>query len=266
MTSPLTSDLQHAAGLRRASLIAVAFSIPAEAETGAASSSPPAAPKTRGVVRWYAADKGYGFLSSGPGADVFVFQDDVTDHDARGPLTEGEAVTFTVSMYRGKPKALDVERDAPVPAVTVAPPAPPAPPAAQRRVGRVRWFDVARKYGFIVPLDGAPDVFLHLRDLEPGVAEALEELAVVSYDVVPYRDKTKAVRLQIVDAAAYAQLVLEIVPPQAHRHFSPNPHPHPSPDPSPLTPRSCPRRGAPRPLCTSRATPRPRPGVRPRVR
>ena len=61
----------------------------------------------------------------------------------------------------------------------------------------------------IVPLDGAPDVFLHLRDLEPGVAEALEELAVVSYDVVPYRDKTKAVRLQIVDAAAYAQLVLE---------------------------------------------------------
>ena len=28
-------------------------------------------------------------------------------------------------------------------------------------------------------------------------------------DVVPYRDKTKAVRLQIVDAAAYAQLVLE---------------------------------------------------------
>ena len=68
---------------------------------------------------------------------------------------------------------------------------------------------VARKYGFIVPLDGAPDVFLHLRDLDPGVAEALEELAVVSYDVVPYRDKTKAVRLQIVDAAAYAQLVLE---------------------------------------------------------
>ena len=63
--------------------------------------------------------------------------------------------------------------------------------------------------GFIVPLDGAPDVFLHLRDLEPGVAEALEELAVVSYDVVPYRDKTKAVRLQVVDAAAYAQLVLE---------------------------------------------------------
>ena len=96
-----------------------------------------------------------------------------------------------------------------IPAHTVAPPAPPAPPAAQRRVGRVRWFDVARKYGFIVPLDGAPDVFLHLRDLEPGVAEALEELAVVSYDVVPYRDKTKAVRLQVVDAAAYAQLVLE---------------------------------------------------------
>ena len=113
---------------------------------------PPAPAKTRGVVRWYAADKGYGFLSSGPGADVFVFQDDVTDHEARGPLKEGEAVTFTVSMYRGKPKALDVERVT-EPAVTVAPPAPPpplAPPAtAPRRVGRVRWFDIARKYGSV---------------------------------------------------------------------------------------------------------------------
>ena len=98
---------------------------------------PPLPAKTRGVVRWYAADKGYGFLSSGPGADVFVFQDDVTDHEARGPLKEGEAVTFTVSMYRGKPKALDVERVT-EPAVTVA------PPAAPRRVGRVRWFDGIR--------------------------------------------------------------------------------------------------------------------------
>ena len=41
------------------------------------------------------------------------------------------------------------------------------------------------------------------------IFSSIEELAVVSYDVVPYRDKTKAVRLMVVDAAAYAQLVLE---------------------------------------------------------
>ena len=58
-----------------------------------------------------------------------------------------------------------------------------------------------------LPPQRVPNVSRRRR--EPGVAEALEELAVVSYDVVPYRDKTKAVRLQIVDAAAYAQLVLE---------------------------------------------------------
>ncbi len=43
--------------------------------------------------------------------------------------------------------------------------------------GVVKWFDANRGYGFIVPEDGGPDVFLHrrvlqtstgLRRLEPG--------------------------------------------------------------------------------------------------
>jgi hypothetical protein len=52
-------------------------------------------------------------------------------------------------------------------------------------------------------------VFLHLRDPSNLRALALGEVAVVSYFVVPYREKTKAVRLEVVDAPAYAKLVLE---------------------------------------------------------
>ena len=81
----------------------------------------------------------------------------------------------------------------------------------------MRWFDVARKVRLRegVPLDGAPAISVlqagtcgigHHRRRGPRGARVQ---IVVSYDVVPYRDKTKAVRLQIVDAAAYAQLVLE---------------------------------------------------------
>ena len=32
--------------------------------------------------------------------------------------------------------------------------------------GTIRWFDARRGYGFIIPADGGPDVFLHRRVLQ----------------------------------------------------------------------------------------------------
>ena len=47
-----------------------------------------------------------------------------------------------------------------------------------------------------VPLDGGPDVFLHLRDIPDfELARDLTDLDVVAYELVPFNGKTKATRL-----------------------------------------------------------------------
>ncbi|CVI64331.1 cold shock domain-containing protein (plasmid) [Agrobacterium leguminum] len=33
------------------------------------------------------------------------------------------------------------------------------------RTGTVKWFDAAKRYGFIAPDDGGPDIFLHLSNI-----------------------------------------------------------------------------------------------------
>ena len=85
-------------------------------------------------------------------------------------------------MYRGRTcdKALDVERDVPVPAVTVEPPPPPAPlapPAPGAPLVACAGLTSLEVMASSCPWTCARRATLHLRDLDPGVADALEELA-----------------------------------------------------------------------------------------
>ena len=72
---------------------------------------------------------------------------------------------YSLTMFHDKPKALEVKR---LGGGAKAPEAPDPEP----RLGRVRWFDVGRKYGFLVPLEGGPDVCVSRRvlfDLRRGI-------------------------------------------------------------------------------------------------
>ena len=74
------------------------------------------------------------------------------------------------------------------------------------RLARVRWFEVAKKYGFLVPLEGGADHFLHLRDLED--AQAIRVGDVVTYRLAAFNGKTKACRVAKATPAAYAAATL----------------------------------------------------------
>ncbi len=65
--------------------------------------------------------------------------------------------------------------------------------------GRIKWFNALKGYGFITPVDGSGDVFLHLSVLRQAGYEYLEEGVSVSC-VVARRDKgLQAVRLSSID-------------------------------------------------------------------
>ena len=50
-----------------------------------------------GTVKWFNADKGYGFLAREGGADVFVHYSAITAEGFRS-LTEGQKVEFTIEQ------------------------------------------------------------------------------------------------------------------------------------------------------------------------
>ena len=65
---------------------------------------------------------------------------------------------------------------------------------------------VSKKYGFIVPLEGGVDEFLHVRDVD-GDAATLRIGDVVTYVLVPYNKRTKATKVARATPASYAAVV-----------------------------------------------------------
>ena len=63
--------------------------------------------------------------------------------------------------------------------------------------GTVKWFNSTKGYGFIQPLDGSKDVFVHVSAVERAGIRALNEGDKVSYEVQAGRDgKSSAENLE----------------------------------------------------------------------
>jgi CspA family cold shock protein len=61
-----------------------------------------------GKVKWFNADKGYGFIEREGGADLFVHISEIQGDGVKN-LVEGQAVSFTEAMgQKGKPEATQV--------------------------------------------------------------------------------------------------------------------------------------------------------------
>ncbi len=62
-----------------------------------------------GTVKWFNEVKGYGFLTTEDGNDVFVHYSSITGDGFR-TLNEGEEVEFEVTDSPKGPQAIDVKR------------------------------------------------------------------------------------------------------------------------------------------------------------
>ena len=63
--------------------------------------------------------------------------------------------------------------------------------------GNVKWFNPTKGYGFIQPLDGGKDVFVHISAVERAGLSTLNEGQRVEYELVTNRGKTSAENLKV---------------------------------------------------------------------
>lgn len=61
-----------------------------------------------GVVKWFNATKGFGFISDEQGQDYFVHYSAIRDDGGYRSLEEGQQVEFTVGEGKKGPQAQDV--------------------------------------------------------------------------------------------------------------------------------------------------------------
>jgi len=58
--------------------------------------------------------------------------------------------------------------------------------------GTVKWLNATKGFGFIQPIDGGPDVFVHISAVERAGMRDLNEGQKISYDVVADRRTGKS--------------------------------------------------------------------------
>ena len=161
-----------------------------EVAPGADQAGPAASGRAvRAVVKWFHADKGYGFLEREDGSGNLFCHLTAVRASGRDTLPQGAAVTCeTVQGDRGLQvsQILSVEPPAPehgpvdrgrfVDTRYPDPQAGAPPSAVMEMPGTVKFFDPARGFGFVVPDEGGREVFVHssvllrsgMTDLLPG--------------------------------------------------------------------------------------------------
>jgi CspA family cold shock protein len=144
------------------------------------------------TVKWFKADKGFGFaeLSDGSG-DAFLHISVLQRAGAEavnpgaslrvrvGPGPKGQQVTEVLEVRDAEPPPPRADRSAPYGGGMGGGMA-----EAQELRGTVKWYNPEKGFGFITPETGGKDVFVHATALERGGMQPLAEGQVVMMRVV----------------------------------------------------------------------------------
>jgi CspA family cold shock protein len=165
------------------------------------------APPVDAVVKWFKADKGYGFVElAGGQGDAFLHANALhaAGHDSVpagaklrvqvGAGAKGAQVTrvLEVDATGVVERPQRSSGDGPRPRRTA-----PDPATAVSVTGKVKWFDEGKGFGFVASEDGGKDVFVHISILGPAGVSHLAEGQQVTMRVVDTPKGREAISLSV---------------------------------------------------------------------
>ena len=168
----------------------------------------PGGPVIDGLVKWFNATKGFGFveLTDGSG-DVFLHAAalEAAGHTTVDPGTKLSVQVAVGQMGRQVTSVLAVDTS-----TAVAPSGParslhraspgrerPDPATATSMEGAVKWYNADKGFGFVVCEDGEKDVFLHATIVERAGLRGLDEGQRVTMKVVKTQKGREAVSVAL---------------------------------------------------------------------
>ena len=137
-----------------------------------ASPSPsPSGPPLTAIVKWFNSEKGFGFVGIEGHPDAFLH---IRAVEAAGHESVPDGTTLSVRIAAG-PKGPQVAEVITVDTSTAAAAPARRPPSARRNQdlgpseeieGVVQWYNPDKGFGFVQPIAGGKDIFVHARALQ----------------------------------------------------------------------------------------------------
>ncbi len=175
----------------------------------------PSGPPLSATVKWFNAEKAFGFVALGDGSGDAFLHLSVLERAGHGPIAPGTTLQVRVSQGQKGSQVAEV-LDVDTSTASAAPAAPRErsfggssspggrPPMADRDAGpavemfgTVKWYNAAKGFGFVVTPNGGKDVFVHASVLEREGLSGLNEGQGVKMQVTQGRKGPEAVSIKL---------------------------------------------------------------------
>ena len=172
----------------------------------------PSGPPVQAVVKWFRADRGFGFVELSDGSGDAFLHASVLGRIGVQAVETGETLEVRIAQGQRGPQVTEVLT---VDSSTAAPARParsgPRPGgggggggydqaplvASSQEQGTVKWYNATKGFGFIVRDGGGKDVFVHASALQRAGLTGLNEGQRVLVDIAEGRKGPEAVGIQL---------------------------------------------------------------------